>query len=430
MKRILFIAQQAFPVRSSECICNSKVAYSLAEAGFKVDVFTYTNKSTYPSDNKVDRILKSSPNLTVYEIEDKNHDYFLSPSKSLHKNIVSLWHLIKMGVKVGYFYNGMANAYDIFTAVKAYVDKLESFPYDLVMTRAYDCEMAAIYLKEKYEVKWIANWNDPYPTCRFPEPYGRGPKTKLRFGFGKIYKKVKELVDYHTFPSERLRNYMLESFDDRRITVDNTAVIPHMAHSILMVKNRRERDCCLRIVSCGSVNSPRNPKLFVMALSKLIKDLQLTPKDIRCFFVGKFDDKLSTIVSEHEVEQFVSFEGSKQYADCLDFISSCDLSLIIEAQCVEGIYLPTKFVDAVQCGVPVFCVSPNPGTLKDMVETYANGYCADNTSFDSILSCLKQAITDFRNGNLPVITRQKLECFFEDNVTSMYKRIFNQIANN
>ena len=39
MKRILFIAPESFPVMSSESICNSKVAYVLASAGYKVDVY-------------------------------------------------------------------------------------------------------------------------------------------------------------------------------------------------------------------------------------------------------------------------------------------------------------------------------------------------------------------------------------------------------
>ena len=54
MKRILFIAPHAFPIKSSESICNSKVAQSLAEAGYKVDVFTCKDNSAYPSDQKID----------------------------------------------------------------------------------------------------------------------------------------------------------------------------------------------------------------------------------------------------------------------------------------------------------------------------------------------------------------------------------------
>ena len=263
MKRILFIAQQAYPVRSSEAICNSKVAFSLAEAGYLVDVFTYRYNSTYPIDNRIDSVLRNSYGLTIHEIEEKNHNCILSRSFSLWTNLKNFGRMLIMWRKTGYFYNGMSDAYDILCAIKNHLISLDSFPYDVVITRAYSSELAAIYLKETYGVKWIANWNDPYPICRFPAPYGNGPKAKIQLGYKRVYNKVLKLVDFHSFPSERLREYMLRSFQS--VDRSHTAVIPHMAHSKLQY-HVEKHDSCLKLVSCGSVQSPRNPTLFIKAL--------------------------------------------------------------------------------------------------------------------------------------------------------------------
>ncbi len=427
MKRILFIAQQAFPVRSSEGICNSKVAYSLAEAGYLVDVFTYTNKSTYPSDDRIDSLLRNSGNLNIYEISDSNHRFFLSKTKSIKDNLVSLWELIKLRREIGYFYNGMADAYDIYKAVRSHVESFDSFPYDVVITRAYDSEIAAIYLKETYGVKWIANWNDPYPISRFPAPYGKGPNARIKFGYKKVYEKVKAMVDYHTFPCERLRNYLLKSFGT--VDMNKTAVIPHMAHSKLL-RRPNTSNSCLRIVSCGSVQSPRNPSLFIKALKEVVEEMSLTSNDIKCYFVGRCDSKIESLVIDHHLNNIVHFTGPKQYADCLEFIASCDLSLIIEAQCAEGIYLPTKFVDAVQSLVPVFCVSPQPGTLKDLVGKYHNGYYSNNCSVESIKDALKQAVFDFKAGAFPKVDIETMGCFFEGEIVNQFTSIFNSLEQN
>lgn len=422
MSRILFIAQQAYPVRSSEAICNSKVAYSLAEAGYIVDVFTYNYKSTYPEDSKIDSVLRHSDNLTIYEIEGRNQQYFLSRSKSLKSNIVSFFHMIKMFGTIGYLYNGISHAYDILNAIKNHVESKGVFQYDVIITRAYYSEIAAIFLKEKYGVMWIANWNDPYPLSRFPAPYGKGPKARIEPGYKRVYNKVKRMVDYHTFPSERLRLYMLGSFgnvDERK-----TAVIPHMAHSRLLPLVENKKKGCLRIVSCGSVQKPRDPSLFVKAMKAVVDEMHLTVQDIQCFFIGKYDSFLAQIVNENHLNEYITLTGPKQYADCLDFISSCDLSLIIEAQCDEGIYLPTKFADAVQCRVPVFCVSPQPGTLKDLVDEYHNGYYSDNTSMESIKTVLSQAVIDYKKGVLPVVSRDKMSPFFEEDIVKKFSSIF------
>ena len=421
MKRILFIAEQAYPIRSSECICNSKVAHALSEAGYEVDVFTYTSKLTYKVDEKIDSYLRNSKNLNIYEIKDTHHKYFLSRSHSLWKNIKNAFVLLFMGCRIGYWYNGMSTGYDIYKSIRSHLKSFDKFPYDVVITRAYHSEIIGIYLKKKYGVKWIANWNDPYPICRFPEPYGRGPNTKINIGYGRVYNKVKELVDFHTFPSERLRNYMINSF--KTVNRDKTAVIPHMAYSKLLPDIKNNENNCIKFVSCGSVGAPRNPTLFITALKNIVDEMNLSSNDIKCYFVGKYDSYLDKIIKEKNLDDIVSLVGSMQYADCLNFITSCDISLIIEAQCEEGIYLPTKFADAVQCGIPVFCISPINGTLHDLIDRFHNGYYCDNESVDSIREALKQAIVDYRNKKFPKVSKSDMEYFFEDHIIEIFNSI-------
>lgn len=422
MKRILFIAAHAYPIRSSESICNSKVAYSLAKAGYKVDVFTYLASSTYQSDNEIDFKLRNSENLKIYEIENKNGFHFFSRSKSIFENLKEILPYLKMALKTGYLYNGISGAYDILEAVKKHEKTFNGkFPYDVVITRAYQAELAAIYLKEKYNIKWIANWNDPYPLCRFPEPYGKGIDAKINFGYRKIYDKVKKLVDLHTFPSDRLKNYMINSF--KTVNPTNTATIPHMAHSELFPNIRKGNNKPLKLVSCGDVSHPRNPFLFISAFREVIDEMNLSYDDVKCYFVGKYDSNLAKMVKESNLDTFVELTGPMQYTDCLNFIASCDLSVIIEAQCEEGIYLPTKFADAVQCQIPVFCVSPKIGTLHDLVDKYHNGYFSDNTSVESIKQELKKAINDYRNNDLPIISKSNMQYFFEENIINKFESL-------
>ena len=327
-----------------------------------------------------------------------------------------------MKIKTGYFYNGMAVAHDILCAIKEHEKKFTEFPYDVIITRAYRAELAAIYLKEKYNIKWIANWNDPYPGCRFPKPYGAGPNSRIDFGYKRVYNKVRKLVDLHTFPSERLKNYMINSF--KTVNPNKTVVIPHMAHSELLTQLDNKKDNkCLKFVSCGSVSYPRNPALFITALKNIVSEMNLSDEDIKCYFVGEYDTNLANIIKEKKLDGIVELLGSKKYTDCLEFITSCNLSLIIEAQCEEGIYLPTKFADAVQCRVPVFCVSPNKGTLHDMVDKYHNGYYCDNESIKSIESALRQAIIDYKNNQFPIVSKSNMEYFFEDRILEQFNAI-------
>ena len=69
MKHILFIAPHSFPIKSSESICNSKVAYALASAGYVVDVYCSAQKSTYIEESEITKKLSNHPNINIFSIE-------------------------------------------------------------------------------------------------------------------------------------------------------------------------------------------------------------------------------------------------------------------------------------------------------------------------------------------------------------------------
>lgn len=420
MKRILFIAPEAFPVKTSESICNSKVAHSLAEAGYKVDVFTCSDMTTYPQDNDVDSFLRTSPNLTIYHIESK---CIISKQYSLWKNFKNGLKNLGILLKTGYWYNGISVPYGIVSAIEKRIKELGEMPYDIMITRGFYTDYVGIYMSKKYGIKWIANWNDPFPVKRFPAPYGKGYDAKLPFFENRIYRAIQKYANLHTFPSERLRKYMLKCFT--HIKESQTMVIPHMAHSKLLpiVMGSKIEDGVFKIVHCGSVGKPRNPEIFIKGLSQMVFENNLTEKDIKCFFVGNYDANLADIVKVNNLETIVELLPPKGYTDSLTFISSCDMALIIEAVCEEGIYLPTKFVDSIQCGLPVFCVSPLPGTLNDMVQKFNIGYCAHNCSIEEVKNNLKCSYEDFLNKELPMIDENKMGYFFEKNIVSLFASV-------
>lgn len=414
MKRILFIAPHCYPIKSSESICNSKVAYSLAESGYLVDVFTCEDLSTYPADEDINSKLAVSENLNIYTISETKLVNRNSSKTDIFKSLLSYAYIL---LRTGYYCYGIDVQYKIIKAVEKHIKK-QGLSYDVMITRGFFTDYVGVYISKKYGIKWIANWNDPFPANRFPYPYGDGYDAKLSYFQERLLKKVQKQASLHTFPSRRLRDYMLKCFP--LITKEQTAVIPHMAHSLLEQPTIRKNEGILRMVHSGSVNKPRCPKLFLKALSEVIKEKDIK---IECIFIGGYDNNINQMVAEYELEGVVKFVSPLPYAESLKYISTAHVSLIIEAICEEGIYLPTKMVDAVQTSLPVFCVSPSVGTLRDVVEEYHVGYVADNTDVDSICDSLYHLINDFKEDKLPVVNKENVPYFFEDSIVGQYAKI-------
>ena len=415
MKRILYIAPHSFRIKISESTCNSKVAFALASAGYIVDVYCSASKSTYIEEEGITQQLSCHPNLNIYPIKHTT----LNRSGSIVEVIKKILQYCLIYIKTGYYYNGIDFPYQ---CIKQFLTRKKQNPalsYDVVITRGFNTDYAGIYMKRKLNTKWIANWNDPYPVSRFPFPYGQGFDSKLPILFRKLYHDIQKYADIHTFPNMRLRDYMLSCFTV--VSPVNTRVIPHMAHTVLLQSNKPSTVTpCIKISHVGSVEYPRSPRNFLIALARVREKMNI---QIDCTFIGGYDSEIKNIIDQYALSDCVRLHEGLPYAKALEFIAQSDISLIIEAICEEGIYLPTKFVDAIQSLTPIMCVSPEKGTLRDLINQYNVGYWCNNQSIENIEFCLLEIIKDYQNHTLPQISPIETSYFFEKDTIDIYKSI-------
>lgn len=419
MKHILFIAPHSYPIKSSESICNSKVAYMLAMAGYKVDVYTCDDQSTYPADTVLDKKLRDSDNLKITTIKP---DYAILRRDPIKKIIKAVLYNAKILLKTGYFYNGIATSYLILEQIKKDIKAGLLSDCDTVVTRGYNTDLVGIYLAKEMGYKWIANWNDPFPMSKFPAPYGTGYDTKLPYFENKVYNDIQKYAALHTFPNDRLRDYMLKCF--KIVKRDCTVVIPHMALSSLNQERLASHKFkTIKFVHCGNAKKPRSPELFLRALSSAVKESQNLNVKVECYFIGGVDTYVPNLINELKLSDIVKILPGMNYKDATDFLATCQISLIIEAQCEEGIYLPTKVVDSFQSNVPIFAISPSVGVLRDYTSQYNVGYYAENTSFESIKNQILKILLDFDANRLPVVDKNTCPIVFEKHILNTYKQI-------
>src|SRR5690606_21297196 len=102
----------------------------------------------------------------------------------------------------------------------------------------------------------------------------------------------------------------------------------------------------LKIVCSGNLKHPRNPDIFLQALSKFTK----LNSDIVIDFVGVFDKKLQLEIERLELVNYVNLINPIEYNESLSILKNYHVALIVEAKCEEGIFLPTKVGDYMQNG--------------------------------------------------------------------------------
>ena len=381
--RILFVAPSCYPIDGAEANVNAKVIKTLTDSGCIVDLVSRkTTKSLcYP---KTDDDFYFSKIRNIIEV-----DWYTG------KDLKQLWNHAKVFLLTGYTYIWADWAYP---AIKACEELIKKNEYDYIYTYNAPSEIVGVYISKKYGVKWVATWNDPYCWAKYPSPYGKGVDASVPFISQRLIDTIGKYVYRNIFPSSRLRDYMLKYIP--HIEKESCVICPHIVLDTPL-KNETDRGV-LQILHAGALGRERNPMTFLKGLKTFLDN---NPEaKIEVTFLGVFErsDGSDSVnyINENNLGKYVRMLPPVNYNDSLKIISDYHVCMLIEAPCEEGIFLPSKVADYMQCNKPIFAVSPLNGTMNDMYKKGEIGYFADVRDYNEVYKALDKIHEDFKNKKL------------------------------
>lgn len=376
---MLFIAPKSYPVTGAEEIVNIKLLMAMSKSGqFKIDLISKKEKDRdYPS-RKIEDLNVQLETLNVIEVDNK-------------VNLKTVFQHIMCFFKFGVVYKGSHWAY---AALNTAIKLSKNNRYDYVLTKNSPSLLIGYYLKKHFNIKWVATWNDPYPVFTYPKIYADYFGARKDWASKKEIKIMERYVDVHIYPSMRLKQYMSDFID---LTKSKTVIIPHVICNVGMspiVKSDKK----LRLIHSGNLKYPRNPRLFFEGLRMFLNTYE-NPQ-IEVGILGVADNSLDEYLNEFKLYKYVQLIPPVSYEESLLLVSNYSVGLVIEAQCPEGIFLPTKVSDFMQLGMPIMAVSPTEGVLNDLYREGNINYFADNTNIESIKQAINKCYDDFVNDRL------------------------------
>lgn len=401
-RRLLFVAPASIPVNGAEAIVNVKLLKLLVSKGYKIDLISKKAKWEHYPLMQEEELQRSLSSVTVIEIENR-------------LSIRTIWYHIMAWFRFGVVFKG---AYWAFIASNTVKKLVRSNHYLCVITKNIPSELVGYWAKVRYGIPWAATWNDPYPRERFPEPYSKGPHTRLWLLKRPLIKKMR-MADAHIFPSARLRDYMQGYL---KCDAGKTYIIPHIVEPLRRMDV--QSDGVLKICYIGCLNEVRQPWTTIEALDAFHK--KNCAFNFKVDFIGTTASGTKEEIKSRGLEDIVRVFPPVSYSESLDLLQKYDLALIIEAPCPEGVFLPSKVSDAMAAGLSVFAISPAVGVLHDLFENGYIHYFSDVTRLESIVEGLDAIASDFlagRLGRTAVPTD-----FLPEYVGNQYERIFQVIG--
>lgn len=400
--RILMLSPNFPPLSSPESFVNGKLALSFLNVGWEVSVVSISN---------LQNLFREDNSLIWDSLKPKTY-----PAIGFGPN-----HLTKIIGKRLSFEGAWA-----VSAAQLALELTRKEPFDVILSRSLTvlAHLPALILSQKTGLAWIANWNDPAPAHRCPEPYGRGAHACAPLHWNIYHHFVSAKAGWHTFPCERLMRYMKMLHPRMN---GKTSVIPHVALSGLSNHSSSETSQKFTLCHAGEILQPRNPDFFLEGLRRLI--LKYRMANTKLLLLGTRAWNRDDLRIPQELGDIIEFRGWCNYIDSLKTMATSSVNIVIEAQMVEGIFLPSKFVDYLQCGRPLLAISPKEGTLSELINRYGGGIAADCTSPDEIAAAIEKLYLSWKTGRLEQeysVERLK-RVFSEETIIGQYQELFDRL---
>jgi glycosyltransferase involved in cell wall biosynthesis len=241
--------------------------------------------------------------------------------------------------------------------------------------------LAGLEIKRKTGVRWVAHFSDPWAD----NPFDPTAKEWLAKESG-----VLEAVDLAVFTSQETVDLVFAKYPAAWRA--KARVLPH-AFDASLYPEIFPTGNYVTVRYLGNLFTGRGPEPLFDALAVLLDRSSNQLDRVRFEFVGEVMAGMdSHPLMSRLPSRCVSFLPKVTYLESLALMKSADLLLNIDASADISVFLPSKLVDYVGAGRPIFGITP-PGTSASLVRALG-GWVADPKEPSAIADQLTAALGD------------------------------------
>lgn len=418
--RILILSPDFPPANNPESLVNGKFALALLHAGHSIHVICRK---------------RSSATFTKYwsalepMVSNLAWDY---PRSRVWRFILRMIFFFRTGV---WCFDNMCFPPEYREGCRL----LQEEKYDVILVRCgvFSSLISAVALSKKFHIPFVININDPF--LPYPPAGNRFWRWLCRLQYRCLGCKLRRAAAL-TFPSQRLMDYELRQSGLAHEAVGIWRVVPHIALPDSIVNQsgaltdggeKASSENCrndeIHIVYAGGLGPKRSLKPLLWAAG----DFRRQNPDVRfrLIFAGTSPQPEEfKMIEEFGLQACFDYLGRVSYEQALSLQQNADINLIIEADLPEGIFLPSKLVDAAQVGKPILALSPRIGVLRDLNERFHFGEVADNKNRAEVYASFSRLLHSIAAGNSQPTKNTEFIQYLQDSPVQIYEDILAKIV--
>ncbi|NMH88185.1 glycosyltransferase family 4 protein [Flavivirga algicola] len=255
----------------------------------------------------------------------------------------------------------------------------------------HSMHLIGLRLKERLEVKWLADFRDPWTTI----------------GYHKQLKLTKISKEKHIALEKQVLNtadqLIVTSFttkaDFQKITGRPIEVITN-GYDYEPV-NEFKLDSKFSMAHIGSLLSKRNPEILWEVLRDLIKEYNDFSKDLELNFIGAVSEDVLNSIKKNNLSNRVNEVGYISHKEAIVFQKKSQVLLLIEIDSEDTkCIIPGKLFEYMVSNRPIIAVGPKDSDVEKIIKQTNTGAYFGYDDYESLKTTILGHYKAFQNKSL------------------------------
>lgn len=296
------------------------------------------------------------------------------------------------------------------SSVKYLQNYLDSNKIDVIISTGppHSMHLIANKLHKKNNIKWLADFRDPWTNLYYNEDFKQLLFAKKR------NKKLEKKVLQNANCILTVSNALKAEFDKNASRVE---VITNGFDDEVLTRNLIRLDSKFTISYIGLLPKQSNPKLFFKVLSELCKDNEDFKKDLQLNFIGDIADEVKQELVFNKLEENSNFLGYVAHKEAIEFQQKAQVLLLLipNVEKSEGI-LTGKLFEYLTAKRPILAIGPEDGDLSSVLKETNAGVVVGFNNEVKLKSELLKLYGQYKQGKL-IVESKNLKQFHRKELT-------------
>lgn len=255
----------------------------------------------------------------------------------------------------------------------------------------HSMHLIGLELQKKTNVKWLADFRDPWTTIGYHKELKLTKKSKRKHLDleQKVLQTANEII-----VTSQITKLEFKEKTKKPITVITNGYDVEKGSKVAL-------DINFTIAHIGSLLSKRNPKTLWKVLQDLIAENQLFAKHFQLILVGAVSEVVLKSITAQSLNNYVKTVGYVSHDESIIFQRKSQLLLLIEIDSPETkCIIPGKLFEYMAANRPILAIGPEGSDVEKIINQTNTGSYFSYNSYESLKQSILESFNSFLKGDL------------------------------